>query len=204
MPSRPAPTLATNHRDLERVVAGSTITALDAAPAQNVNTFVVSEETAQRYGLTTLSDLAGVAPELVLGGPPECATRPLCQVGLRDVYGLEFADFVALEAGGPVTHQALGDGYVDVALLFSTDPELVDYVELTDDRHLQPAENVTPLVRTEIVDRWGADVVAVINAVSHELDTDTLRKLNTANAATPGAGDVAAIAADWLEAEGLS
>ena len=180
------------------------ITALDAAPAQNANTFVVTEDTARRYGLTTLSDLAAVAPELILGGPPECATRPLCQVGLRDVYGLEFADFVALEAGGPVTHQALGDGYVDVALLFSTDPELVDYVELTDDRHLQPAENITPLVHAAVVERWGDDVVAAINAVSDELDTDSLRQLNTVDAATPGADDVAAIAADWLRAEGLT
>ena len=108
---------ASNHRALEGVVAGSTITALDAAPAENVNTFVVSEDTARRYGLTTLSDLAPVASELVLGGPAECATRQLCQVGLREVYGLQFADFVALEAGGPVTHQALSNGDVDVALL---------------------------------------------------------------------------------------
>ena len=195
---------ASNHRALEDVVAGSTITALDAAPAENVNTFVVSEDTARRYGLTTLSDLAPVAPELVLGGPAECATRQLCQVGLRDVYGLKFADFVALEAGGPVTHQALSDGYVDVALLFSTDPELVDYVELTDDRHLQPAENITPLVNAAIVERWGADVVAAIDAVSHELDTDSLRQLNTLDAATPGVDDVAEIAAAWLQAKGLA
>ncbi len=46
--------------------------------------------------------------------------------------------------------------------------------------------------------------VAVINAVSHELDTDSLRQLNTVDAATPGADDVAAIAADWLRAEGLT
>jgi osmoprotectant transport system substrate-binding protein len=200
----PSADAATNHRALERVVAEGSIATLDAAPAQNANTFVVTEDTARRYGLTTISDLAAVAPELVLGGPPECATRPLCQVGLRDVYGLEFADFVALEAGGQVTHQALGDGYVDVALLFSTDPQLVDYVELTDDRHLQPAENITPMVHTEIVERWGADAVAVINAVSHELDTDSLRQLNTVDAATPGADDVATIAADWLQARGLA
>jgi osmoprotectant transport system substrate-binding protein len=195
---------ATNHRVLDRVVAENSIAALDAAPAQNANTFVVTEDTARRYGLTALSDVTAVAPELVLGGPPECATRPLCQVGLRDVYGLEFADFVALDAGGPATHQALDDGYVDVAVLFSTDPELVDYVELIDDRHLQPAENITPLVRTEIVERWGGEVVAPINAVSHELDTEALRQLNTVDAATPGAGDVATIAADWLQAQGLA
>ena len=120
------------------------------------------------------------------------------------MYGLEFADFVALEAGGPVTHQALSDGFVDVALLFSTDPELVDYVELTDDRHLQPAENIVPLVRTEIVERWGTDVVAAINAVSRELDTESLRQLNTIDAATPGTDDVAAIAAAWLRSRGLT
>jgi osmoprotectant transport system substrate-binding protein len=193
-----------NHRALERLFAESSITALDAAPAENTNTFVVRAEIARRYGLRTLSDLAAIAPELVLGGPPECATRPLCQVGLRDVYGLEFADFVALEAGGPVTHQALRDGHVDVALLFSTDPELVDYVELTDDRHLQPAENIVPLVHTAIVERWGTDVVATINAVSRELDTESLRQLNTVDAATPGGDDVTEIAARWLQAKRLT
>jgi osmoprotectant transport system substrate-binding protein len=195
---------ASNRRALESVVAESSITALDPAPAQNANTFVVSEETARQYGLSSLSDLASVAPELVLGGPPECPTRSLCQLGLREVYGLEFADFVALGAGGPVTHRALSEGFVDVALLFSTDPELVDYVELADDRHLQPAENIVPLVRTEIVERWGTDVVAPINAVSRELDTESLRQLNTIDAATPGTDDVAAIAAAWLRSRGLT
>ena len=200
----PSADTASNHSELEGVVAETSITPLDPAPAQNANTFVVSVETARQYGLTKLSDLATVAPELVLGGPAECATRPLCQVGLRDVYGLEFADFVALEAGGPVTHRALSEGFVDVALLFSTDPQLVDYVELTDDRHLQPAENIVPLVRTEIVERWGANVVAAINAVSRELDTESLRQLNTIDAATPGTADVAAIAARWLQTKGLT
>jgi osmoprotectant transport system substrate-binding protein len=195
---------ASNHAALKSIVEGSNIAVLDAAPAQNVNTFVVSEQLAREHELTTLSDLATAAPELVLGGPSECARRPLCQVGLREVYGLEFAEFVALEASGTVTHRALTDGFVDVALLFSTDPELVDFVALTDDRHLQPAENVTPLVRTEVVERWGADVVTVINSVSHELDTDALRRLNAADAATAGTDDVKAIAAGWLRSRGLT
>ena len=202
--SSPSADPAETHRELTNVVDGTSVAVLDAALAQNANTFVVTDDTARHYGLTTLSDLAAAAPELVLGGPAECPTRPLCQVGLRDVYGLTFADFVTLDTGGTVTHQALRDGYVDVALLLQTDPELVDYVQLTDDRHLQPAENITPLIHAEIVERFGPDVVAVIDAVSHELDTDSLRQLNTVDAATPGADDVAAIAADWLRAEGLA
>jgi osmoprotectant transport system substrate-binding protein len=192
------------HRQLTDVVDGTTITALDSAPAQNANTFVITDDTARRYDLHDLSDVAAVAPELVLGGPAECATRPLCQAGLRDVYKASFADFVALDTGGPVTHQALRSGGVDIALLFSTDPELTDYVELTDDLHLQPAENVTPLVRAEVVERWGADIIEPIDAVSHDLDTPTLRQLNATDATTPGSDDVAAIAASWLRTEGLT
>jgi osmoprotectant transport system substrate-binding protein len=121
--------------------------------------------------------------------------------GLRDVYGASFADFVALDAGGPVTHQALDSGSVDVALLFRTDPRLGDYVELTDDLHLQPAENITPLARVEVVDRWGDDIRAALDAVSSELDTDALRELN---AATAEGDDVASVAAAWMRSRGLA
>jgi osmoprotectant transport system substrate-binding protein len=125
----------------------------------------------------------------------------LCQRGLHDVYGASFADFVALDAGGPVTRQALDSGGVDVALLFRTDPRLDDYVELIDDRHLQPAENVTPLARVEVIDRWGTAVTAAVDDVSGELDTETLRQLNAAASADD---DIAAIAAAWLRSRGLA
>jgi osmoprotectant transport system substrate-binding protein len=189
------------HRALADIVDDTTITALEASPAQNPNTFVVTADTARRYELSTLSDLAAAAPELVLGGPPECPTRPLCAPGLRDVYGASFADFVALDTGGPVTRQALDSGGVDVALLFRTDPQVDDYVELTDDRHLQPAENVTPLTRVEVIERWGTDVSAPLDAVSRRLDTDALRELN---AAAAGSDDVPAVAAAWLRSRGLA
>jgi osmoprotectant transport system substrate-binding protein len=189
------------HRELIDVVDGTDLTALAASPAQNPNTFVVTADTASRHRLTALSDLATAAPELVLGGPPECPTRPLCQQGLRDVYGASFADFVALDAGGPVTHQALDHGGVDVALLFRTDPQLTDYVELTDDLHLQPAENITPLARVEVIERWGDDVSGPLDAVSSELDTGALRELNAASARSD---DVAAVADAWLRSRGLT
>jgi osmoprotectant transport system substrate-binding protein len=66
------------------------ITLLDPAPADSVNTFVVTKATADKYGLTTVSDLAAVSDPLVLGGPPECPERPLCLQGLIDTYGLKF------------------------------------------------------------------------------------------------------------------
>lgn len=66
------------------------VTLLEPAPADSVNTFVVTQETADEYGLETVSDLAEVSDPLVLGGPPECPERPLCLQGLIDTYGLRF------------------------------------------------------------------------------------------------------------------
>jgi osmoprotectant transport system substrate-binding protein len=66
------------------------LTLLEPAPADSVNTFVVTQETAEAYGLVTVSDLQGVTEPLTLGGPPECPERPLCLQGLIDTYGLKF------------------------------------------------------------------------------------------------------------------
>jgi osmoprotectant transport system substrate-binding protein len=203
-PDRPSADLHATHRDLARALSGSEVTALDSAPAQDANAFVVSHDTANRYHLQRLSDLADVAGSLSFGGPPECPSRPLCLKGLQERYGVRFDDVVALDAGGPLTHQTIRNGGVDVALMFTTDPNLDDYVVLADDKRLQPAENITPLIRRDVVDQFGPDVVAVIDAVSRQLDTDTLRELNATDAEQPGSDDVASIAAAWLRARGGS
>ena len=150
----PSPDANVTHDQLVRALGRRQITALAAAPAQTANTFVVTRGTADRYGLRTLSDVSRVAPQLTLGAAPECPSRPLCLLGLRRVYGLAFEEVVPLDAGGPVTRQALRNGDIDVALLFTSDPAIGDdsLVELVDDRGLQPAENVTPLVRSEVLE----------------------------------------------------
>jgi osmoprotectant transport system substrate-binding protein len=198
----PGSDAASAHDALVATLADGDVTALAPAPAQNANTFVVSRDTAARFDLESLSDLAAVAPELSFAGPPECAARRYCLAGLDEVYGVEFAEVVTLDAGGPLTHQALLDEAVDVALLFTTDPLLASdqFVELTDDRGLQPAENVTPLLHSDVVDHHGEQVTRVLNAVSARLTTADLRVLNEEVAATDD--DVAAVARRWLEEGG--
>ena len=66
------------------------ITLLEPATADSINTFVVTQETADEYGLATVSDLKSVTEPLTLGGPPECPERPLCIKGLIETYGLKF------------------------------------------------------------------------------------------------------------------
>lgn len=190
------------HDALASAMAARGITVLDPAPAQDENGFAVTAATAKRFGLRTISDLAPVASQLVFGGPPECAERQLCLLGLRSAYGLTFKAFVPLDEGGPLTVAALRQGQVKVALMFTSDGQIqsAGLVLLRDDRHLQPAENVTPLVRTEVMSRFGPRVADVLNEVSAALTTEELRSLN---AEVSGGRSPQAAAADWLAAHGL-
>lgn len=92
--------------------------------AQDQNAFAVTTAFAEEYGVSTLSELAETCGEIALGGPPECPERPFCQPGLEEVYGLDVADFVSLDAGGPLTKAALQQGEVALGLVFSSDAAL--------------------------------------------------------------------------------
>ena len=179
------------------------VDVLTPAPAQNQNGFAVTRATAERHGLEAISDLAAIDEDFALGGPPECPERPLCLEGLESTYGLEFDRFVTLDAGGPLTVSALRAGTVDVALLFTTDAAIQenDFVLLEDDRGLQPAENVTPVVRDEVIERHGDRFVGVVDAVSRLITTAELRALN-ASVALEGASPER-VAAAWLAEHGL-
>ena len=176
--AEPSDDVALTHEQLVRAVDGRSVVVLAPSPAQDSNTFVVTESTANRLHIKSLSDLGAVADQLTFGGPPECRTRQLCLVGLQSTYGLKFRQVVTLDAGGPLTRRALKEGLVDVALMFTTDPaiETQRLVELDDDLGLQPAESITPLVRKEIVERWGPGVVDVINSMSARLTTSAVRE----------------------------
>jgi osmoprotectant transport system substrate-binding protein len=200
--------LATSNEDrthdlLKREFAERGVVVLAPAPAQDQNGFAVSRETADRYGLRSISQLVPEAPDLAFGGPPECPERPLCLGGLEDVYGLEFGTFKPLDAGGPVSVTALRSGTVDVALFFTTAAAIdqYDFVLLYDDLGLQPAENVTPVVRAEIVEAHGDGFVRLVDSVSALLTTGDLRDLNArvAEGETPDE-----VAAAWLAEHGLS
>ena len=193
-----------NHDRFAERLGALDVTALDASPAEDQNGFAVTPETAQRYGLRTLSDLARVSQELVFGGPPECLQRPFCLPGLERMYGISFGDvFSNLDAGGQRTVSALAEGTVDVALLFTSDAaiDLNDFVLLEDDLGLQPAENVTPVVRTGVLDRYGPTLADTVNAVSALLSTEELRTLNAEVAHGAGPRQTAS---RWLASAGLA
>jgi osmoprotectant transport system substrate-binding protein len=176
------------------------ITVLMPSPAQDTNQFVANAKTAQAFNLTTLSSLAPVADRLTIGAPPECPLRPFCLPGLRDVYGILFEDFEPLDAGGPQTVAALKSDEVQIGLMFSTDPsiETNGFIPLLDDKHLQDAENITPVIRTEKLDD---EVRRLLDAVSARLSSDTVTEL--VGKVVIDGQDVAAVAKAFLAANGL-
>jgi osmoprotectant transport system substrate-binding protein len=179
------------------------LSALDYGPAQDKNGLVVTAETAQALGLATVSDLAAHNGTLIFGGPPECPERPLCLPGYEEVYGLEFADFLPLDVGGPLTVAALAGGDIDVALLFTSDGVIAarGLVLLEDDMGLQPAENIVPVLRQEVIDAHGQDFVDLINRVSALITTAELRELNKRYGID--AVDAEVLAREWLQANGF-
>ena len=178
------------------------VTVLDAAPAIDTNAFAVTKATADKYHLKTISDLKPIAKQLVIAVPPECGTNPFCGIGLQNVYGLPlqaFKDTKAIEVG-PVADAALERGDVQVAEILSTDGarDVKGFVVLDDDKHLQGADNVVPLIRTnklnnEIRDLW--------NSVSAKLTTTELIGLNKKLDIDRQDPDV--IASDWLRKQGF-
>jgi len=182
---------ATTHDQLRAAFAPRGVDVLTAAPGQDQNGVAVTGATAARYDLKTISDLTSVSPQLVLGGPPECPERPFCLPGLERTYGLRFSHFTPLDSGGPITRSALTGGQIDAGILFTSDGAIdgSNLVLLKDDRDLQPAENITPVVREEVVDRFGPRFVAVVDSVSALLTSHALRSMNgqVATSQTPRA-----------------
>ena len=141
-----------------------------------------------------------IASTLILGGPPEFKTRVDGVPGLQQVYGISFGEFRELDAGGPLTINALKNGQIDAADIFTTDPSIAanGFVVLTDPKNLYAAQNVLPLINTA---KATDGVKATLNAVSAKLTTDDLIDLN--EKVINEQQDPAAVAKAWLASAGL-
>jgi osmoprotectant transport system substrate-binding protein len=176
------------------------VDALDVAPAVDKTVFAVTGATAERLHVSKISDLTPIAGDLVLGAPPQCPQRPFCMPGLERVYGLKFKDFKALDPGGPLTKEALEAGQIDVALLLSSDGAIParGYVVLDDDKHLELADNVVPMIRSAVDT---PEITQILNSVSAQLTTPDLAGLNKRAAIDHEEPD--ALANEWLKSKGL-
>jgi len=158
--------------ELKKVLPAGT-EVLEQSAAEDKDTLTVTQATATKYNLKTIDDLKPVAGQLSIGAGPEWQERYQGLKGLKSLYGVEFKKFKPLDAGGPLTVNALLKGNIDVGNIFSTDSAIAknNLVVLADPRNLYLAENVLPLIRSEANN---PTVSGALNAVSAKLTTENL------------------------------
>lgn len=172
---------------------------LDQASATDQDSYTVTKEFADEWGLSTIDDLTKVTEPMVLGGNSELAERPYGPRGLEETYGVQVGFTPIEDSGGPLTLKALEDGDIQLANVYTANPAFEDgnLVVLTDTKGLFVASHVVPVASANVDD--GA--VAIINEVNAELTPEELVAMNarSVNEELPAS----TIAREWLSARGL-
>ena len=197
---------AANVASLQTILTGKGggITVLNYSPAADQNAFVVTKATADSKHLATLSDTTAVAGQLKFGVATDCATNPICAAALKTAYGLDLSSALPLSACDQPMADAIKAGTIDVGELCSTQPDIAKngWVVLTDDKHTQPADNIAPLVRNDLLAKVDATSFdKILNDVSAKMTTDALTKLNAEFVFDKK--DIAVIATEWLKTNGF-
>ncbi|MFI8325173.1 ABC transporter substrate-binding protein [Streptomyces sp. NPDC085529] len=151
---------------------------LEAGEAVDQNAFAVSKEFAEKNGLKSLSDLGAAKLKVKIAAGDECAVRPFCAPGLKKTYGIDVAGVDPKGVGTPQAKQAVKDG-VDQLVLTTTTDATVDafgLVFLADDKHLQNADNVLPVVNAK--EAGAPEVAAALDKITKVLTTADLAELN--------------------------
>jgi osmoprotectant transport system substrate-binding protein len=181
------------------------ITLLGYTPGQDQDGFAVTSETATKDSLTNLSSLSAVAGTLVAGVAPACVTNPLCIPGLKATYGITFKEVKTLGPCSPDGVTALVNKVIQVYQVCTTQPGVVQFslVVLADDKHLEPAQNLAPVVRDDYLAKLPDPVgfKSLLNQVSAGLQTQTLLALGVK--VDVDKQDIAKVAKDYLTSQGL-
>jgi osmoprotectant transport system substrate-binding protein len=154
-------------------------TLLAMTPFTDSNALAVLPAYASKHRLRTISDLVNV-PGVAIGGLPEFQARFEGAVGLRSVYALK--NFVFKPLQFPARYPALDKHRVDVLAVFTTDGQLsaARYQVLDDPRRLFAFQNLAPVIRRDLVRKYGRRLTGPLDALSARLTTDAMRSMNAA------------------------
>ena len=186
---------------MQPLAAEQGLTVLRPSQAADQNGFAVTEKFAESNKVTSLSQLAALGRPVRLAAVVECKDRPFCRPGLEKTYGLDVSEVLPLGFGSPQAKQAVLTGKADLVLVGTTDGTLdaQGLVMLEDDKSLQLADNLVPVVNT--ASAGGGGVAAVLDPLSAVLTTQDLARMNAqvdGQRAKP-----ADVAAAYLQDKGL-
>ena len=154
------------------------LTVLEPSGALDANGFYVTQEFAEQNDLTTLSDLGALGQPVTIAAGDECTERPFCAIGLTETYGIQVAGVTGDDFGSATGKQKVVDGDAQLGLTGTTDGTLegLGLVILEDDKKLQAADNLVPIVNTE--EAGDPEIADALNALSEALTTEDLATLN--------------------------
>ncbi|MFG2721950.1 ABC transporter substrate-binding protein [Streptomyces sp. NPDC048416] len=154
------------------------LTVLDPGRAVDQNAFAVAESYARRHRLKTLSDLGAARLPVRLAAGDECVQRPYCEPGLKKTYGIDVTAVDPKGVGTTQAKQAVQSGQDQMVLTTTTDATLGDFglVLLADDKHLQNADYIVPVVNRSRAGSTG--VTAALSRLNTVLTTADLASLN--------------------------
>ena len=175
------------------------LNVLDQSPATDQDSYVITQEFADEWGIENVEDLSKVTDPMTLGANSEAESRPNGPKGLEETYGIEVGFAPIEDSGGPLTVKALKDGDVQLAIIYTADPSIEsnNLVSLEDTKGLFLSSNVVPLASDKVDDK----AAEVINEVSAAMSPEDLVSLN--NRSVTEQLPAADIAKDWLEEKGL-
>lgn len=143
------------------------------------NTFVlaVTQETAERYNLSKISDLKRVADQLTIGSGLEFLNREDGIIGLERHYGFSFGNEIGIN--GTNKYLAISNGETDVTDAFSTDGLLKKYnlVLLEDDLNFFPPYYAVPLLRSGLLEEH-PEIEDVLEELGEVLTDEVMIELN--------------------------
>ncbi|RNE59466.1 ABC transporter substrate-binding protein [Cryobacterium tepidiphilum] len=177
-----------------------TLRVLDAAGASDQNSWTVTEDFAKKYNLTDLASLKNVTEPITVGGNSELQTRPYGPKALKEKYGIDIAGFTPVEdSGGPLTVKALVDGDIQLANIYTADPNIKSnhLVALKDPDGLFFPDNIVPVVSKKVDDK----AIDILNTISGALGEGELVDLNSESVNDKKQADV--IASEWLKEKNL-
>ncbi|WP_098243979.1 ABC transporter substrate-binding protein [Streptomyces formicae] len=186
---------------LKKLAEPQGLKVLPAGDAVDQNAFAVSAEYAKEHKLKTLSDLGKSGEKVKVAASDECESRPFCAPGLKKKYGIDVTGIDPKGVGTTQSKQAVKTGTDQLVLTTTTDATLknFDLVILEDDKKLQNADNILPVVNAK--DAGDKDIAAALGKLTKTLTTDDLVELNRkVDAERQKEADVAK---DYLESKGL-
>ncbi|MGH2447405.1 MAG: glycine betaine ABC transporter substrate-binding protein [Chloroflexota bacterium] len=177
------------------------LTWLAASPMNDTNSVALKKQSAAKYNIKTMSDLAGVANKLTFVGLAECVGRIDCLKGMESVYGIHFKNVITTGSAA-VNYSDLLNGHADVTQVFTTDGQITaDHLVVPiDDKHVFPPDNVAPVVRDATLSQFPS-IRPILNGLAPKITTTAIRSLN-ADVDIHGK-DHLTVARGFLKAQGM-